>query len=140
MKINKILPKLKEIVSNSSSGYLTGEELEKKLSVSRYTICKAIRLLREQGIGIMTTKNGYILSTYAKPQDDVNYLRILLARRTSDYYSLRASMPEIKDRWNKIEGGSARLLRLIEAPIISGSRLFAPGVKALLTASNTLKI
>lgn len=139
-KINDILPQIKVLLIETKGTHITAEEIGVKLAVCTATVYKAIRHLREMGLGIMQTKKGYILSANAKPTDDVNYLRILLARRTSDYISMTAAMPDIKNRWNRIEGGSGRLLNLIEAPLKSGSSLFSGGVKALLRIENKLKV
>lgn len=83
----------------SADGYVRAKELSEGLGVSKNTVYGAIRKLRQLGIGIHPAKKGYILSALATKSDDVNFLRKLNGRRTSDFIALSAARAFIEKRW-----------------------------------------
>ena len=82
---------------------MTAKELSRKLNACSNTIHKAIRKLRERGIGIHPGRKGYILSEFATRQDDVHFSRRVMSRRVSDAIALQAAFPHIEKRWDGIE-------------------------------------
>jgi|WetSurMetagenome_2_1015567.scaffolds.fasta_scaffold162246_2 biotin operon repressor len=78
--------------------YLFAKQLASKCGVSVGTISKYIRKMREKGIGIHSTKKGYILSEFASRKDDTGFIRRLLGRRLSDHYAATAAKPHIMGR------------------------------------------
>ena len=118
--------------------YVKGKVIGTKTRLSPGSVCNAIRALREQGVGILSTKNGYVLSKYAKKTDDVNFLRRLHGRRASDFVALRAAEKDIRRRWGSLEDRHA--LKSIIAPLEAGEGLLASGMKVLLSTTNSKQI
>lgn len=97
LMIKKVHDLLKE------NEYLTTDELCKKCHLKRWSIYQIIRYLRLESIGVIPTRKGYILSEFAKKNDDVHFMRRCFGRRTSDLIALSAAEPDITKRWKGIE-------------------------------------
>jgi len=80
--------------------YMFAKQLASKCGTSVGTISKYIRMMREKGIGIHSTKRGYILSEFASKKNDTEFLRRLNGRRLSDYYAASSAQPHINSRWS----------------------------------------
>lgn len=87
----------------NENNYLSTKELTKKLNKSAPTIYRMIRYLRLEGIGIIPTRKGYVLSESANKQDDVHFIRRCFGRRTSDLLALQTAQSDIQNRWNAVE-------------------------------------
>jgi biotin operon repressor len=100
-----------------TSHYLRAKDISEHLKISVSTVYKMISIMRLQGIGIHSTKSGYVLSEYATIQDDVHIMRVINGRRTSDTIMLQAALPYIKERWNTKK--DERSLNIISKPLIT---------------------
>ena len=83
--------------------YISAEELAKKCHCCNGTIYRIIRNLRLSGIGVIPTRNGYVLSEFAKKSDDVGFIRRCFGRRTSDIIALAAVENDVRLRWSGVE-------------------------------------
>lgn len=83
--------------------YISAQELAKHCHLGTGSIYRIIRMLRLNGVGIIPTKKGYVLSAYAKKSDDVGFIRFCYGRRTSDIVALGAAEKDIQLRWSGIE-------------------------------------
>lgn len=83
--------------------YISAQELAQRCHLCRGSIYRIIRMLRLEGVGIIPTKKGYVLSAYAKKSDDVGFIRRCYGRRTSDVIALGAIEKDIRIRWSGIE-------------------------------------
>lgn len=83
--------------------YLTADDIQKACRLSRWSVYQIIRHLRLDGIGIIPTKKGYILSEFARKNDDVHFMRRCFGRRTSDLIALSAAEQDITKRWRAVE-------------------------------------
>jgi biotin operon repressor len=116
----------------------SAEAIATEFNVKINRVYQSIRALRVKGVGVHVTKDGYILSEFASKSQDVNFLRRLNGRRTSDIIAIQASERHIKHRWNTVE--DKRNIQLILSPL-NGSVVAAQrGLKILLTKSNSLGI
>lgn len=118
--------------------YVDSNELSQKSGLSRIMIYRLIRKMRIDGIGIIPTKRGYILSQYAQLSDDVSFVRRCLGRRTSDIIAMGASKKDILSRWNSIPEGKNNLTPLIShltAPIAIQNKAHK-GLKFMLSHIN----
>lgn len=129
-KTEEMLNKIQKILIESE--HITAEELGKKCHVNVGSIFRVIKFLRLKGIGILTTRKGYILAEFAKQEDDVNFIRLIYGRRTSDFLAIQSAMPHIKERW-KSEVDQKNLQSLI-VPL---SRDISKGQKILLSYKNS---
>ena len=109
-----MLKKVKGLLAEAD-GYLTATDLSKKCKMSRQSVYVMIRNLRLGGVGVIPTPKGYVLSGYAKKNDDVYFLRRLHGQRTGAYIALRAAEPDIRDRWTGLQ--AQKELRLLTAPL-----------------------
>jgi biotin operon repressor len=114
--------------------YVPAQVMSDKLGIPVTAVFRLIRYLRVEGIGVLTTPKGYILSEFAKKNDDVHFLRRLNGRRASDFIAIRAAEPDIRKRWNSVE--DKRNLRLITAPLHVDLKAITDGAKILLSAKN----
>jgi len=122
----------KLLVDNEYQG---AKDIAEKCHLKPTSVFRMIRIMRLNGIGVLTTNKGYVLSEYAKKTDDVNYLRRLYGRRTSDFIGLKAAENDIRKRWNSIV--EKQQLSLIFRPLnvdIGNTQ----GMKILLTKSQKL--
>lgn len=113
MKTLDMVEKVKKILIENE--HVSADVLASKCNMSVQSIYRIIRVMRLQGVGVLVTPNGYILSKYATKKDDVHFLRRLNGRRTSDIIALKAAEPDIKKRWNAIPDKKA--LSLIVGPL-----------------------
>lgn len=100
-KTEMMLSKVKTILVENE--YISAQELAKKCYCKPPTIYRIIRNLRLSGIGVIPTKNGYILSEFAKKSDDVGFIRRCFGRRTSDIIALGAIEKDVRLRWSGVE-------------------------------------
>jgi len=87
--------------------------LAAKCGLKAASAYRMVRIMREEGIGIIPTKAGYLLAEHATKRDDVFFLRKLNGRRTSDYIALNGCIDEMSKRWKGVEQTQ---LRQILAP------------------------
>ena len=132
-KVNEQLTKIQTILKDEN--YVPGKRLCEVTGLCMGSVCTAIRKLREQGVGIITTHKGYVLSEFAKKSDDVGFLRRLHGRRASDFIALKAASPDMSKRWNSLT--AKQEFKRIVAPLEAGHGLLASGMKALLSTSNS---
>jgi biotin operon repressor len=129
------MKRIEEILTENE--YQSAEKLSDKTGLEISMIYVMIRKMRIAGIGILTTNRGYVLSAYAKKVDDVNFLRRLYGRRTSDFIAISAAEPDIKKRWST--QGEKESLRLMLSPMtedVSKTR----GMRVLLACEESLKV
>lgn len=100
-KTKDLLKKIKTILIENE--YVTADVLAQKCHLSTKSIYRAIRFLRIEGIGIIPTKKGYVLSEFAKKTDDVFFIRRCFGRRTSDIIALSAIEKDVRLRWSGVE-------------------------------------
>ena len=130
---------MKKVVSlMTDNHYEKAGDIAKTCHVALSTVYRIIRLMREgdtfskrKPLGIHSTKDGYVLSEYAKQKDDVNFLRRLNGRRVSDYIAIKAAEPHIRNRWTAIPGG-ARQLSMILGPLTPNANALNQGMKILV--------
>jgi biotin operon repressor len=79
--------------------YLTSDDISQACGCSKGTVYNTIRKMREKGIGVHATKDGYVLSEFAQKKDDVGLLRKVNGRRTSDMIMLSAARTHMEKRW-----------------------------------------
>jgi DNA-binding transcriptional regulator GbsR (MarR family) len=89
-----------QIILTESNKHLSAKEIAIKCHMNISAVYSSIRKMRLSNIGILTTNKGYILSEFATKTDDVNFMRRLYGRRTSDYIALKAAEPHIAKRWS----------------------------------------
>lgn len=87
----------------TDKNYLTAKEICSALRIKPWTIYKIVRFLRLEGIGIIPTKKGYVLSESADKSDDVGFIRKCFGRRASDLIALNAAQADIQKRWHAVE-------------------------------------
>lgn len=130
--VEKSINKVKDALIDNE--YQTAKELSGICGLKKHAIHRVIRNMRLSGIGVLTTNKGYVLSEFAKKKDDVNFIRRLYGRRTSDYIALKAAKPDIDHRWKSV--AEKHELRLLVQPLavdLSDSK----GMKILLSKSNS---
>lgn len=118
--------------------YMQAQELAKRCHVKIFTIFRIIRLLRLKNIGVIATKNGYILSEFASQQDDVHFIRSCYGRRLSDYIAIQASKNDIDKRW-KGEIDRKALAGLL-GPIDINLGKISGGIKLLSEVSDRITV
>jgi len=95
--------------------YMRAKDIAKQCNVCVGSVSRIIRKICEKHIGVLTTKNGFCLSDGARHVDDVSFIRRLNGRRTSDAIRLQAALPDIKERWNRLEGGTRQLQLIVSS-------------------------
>lgn len=100
-KTELMINKVKHLLLKNN--YIHAFELAKLCGLSPVSIYRIIRLLRLEGIGVIPTKKGYILSEFAQKPDDVGFMRRCFGRRTSDIIALGAMENDIRKRWSAVE-------------------------------------
>lgn len=100
-KTKLMMGKVKDLLIKNE--YINAYELAKECKLSTPSIYRIIRNLRLEGVGIIPTKNGYILSEFAKKSDDVGFIRRCFGRRTSDIIALGSIEKDVRLRWNGVE-------------------------------------
>lgn len=116
--------------------YMTARKLAGKHHLKLSAAYRAVRLLREgvlkdKPIGVLTTKNGYVLSSIGTKSDDVSYLRRLNGRRYSDAIGAAAALPDVQRRWKSVS--DRRILQKMIAPVSQRPRLVESGMRAVLS-------
>jgi hypothetical protein len=114
--------------------YQTAAQLAERCGLETSSIYRIVRMMRLQGIGVLPTKNGYVLSEFAKKSDDVGFIRRCYGRRTSDIIAIQAAANDINGRWNKVEDKTN--LKLLLAPLSIDVRN-SKGMKILLSYKNS---
>lgn len=82
--------------------YINMRAIQQMIKLSSGSIYRIIRLLREDGLGIYSTRNGYTLAEYATHRNDTLFMRRINGRRISDFIAATAAAPHIKKRWKGI--------------------------------------
>ncbi len=101
-KTSEMLTKAQSILSAGIP--IPAKELAKSCGLKAASAYRMIRIMRENGVGIIPTKNGYLLAEHAEKRDDVFFLRKLHGRRTSDFIALHGCIKEMQKRWTGIQG------------------------------------
>lgn len=83
--------------------YLSVADISDKLRIKPWSVYRLIRYLRIEGIGILPSTKGYVLSESAQKKDDVHFIRRCFGRRTSDLLALQTAHKDIEKRWNAVE-------------------------------------
>ena len=131
-KTHEMINRVKKELQDNE--YMSAKQIAECIGLRVGSACRIIRLIRMQGIGVHTTKDGYILSSRARKTDDVGFLRRLNGRRTSDVIALTASEGSIKSRWNSVK--DKRQLNLIVGPLAGNPARLQKGLKALISRVN----
>ena len=132
----EMMNKVKSLLLENS--YLPAEVIAEKCHLSLGSAYRIIRLMRIEGIGVHVTPKGYVLSEYARKQDDTHFLRRLNGRRVSDYIAISAAVPHIKKRWNALE--DKRHLGLILGPLGADAKLLSVGLKSIKALEDKIGI
>lgn len=100
-KTELMINKVKDLLIKNN--YISAIEIAKHCKLSVFSIYRIIRFIRLEGIGIVPTQKGYILSEFAQKSDDVGFIRRCFGRRTSDIISLSAMEKDLCSRWGSVE-------------------------------------
>jgi hypothetical protein len=114
--------------------YQTAKQLGDKCGLKPCSIYRVVKNMRIAGIGVLPSSCGYVLSQYAKKNDDVGFIRRVYGRRASDFIAVKAAQPDISRRWNSIE--EKKELKLLIQPLfvnLSDSK----GMNILLKKTNS---
>lgn len=122
-----MIPKI-QIVLTETNTHLSAKEIATKCRMTVSAVYSSIRKMRLSNIGILTTNKGYILSEFASKSDDVNFIRRLYGRRTSDFIALKAVQPHIVKRWSS---NQAELKSMMQPLMVDLSN--SKGMKFLLS-------
>lgn len=76
--------------------------IAEKMKVSPGTVYRVVRLLREENIGILPGKGGYIMAEDATVQDDTHFMRRAVSSYTSNKLILNGARKYIIERWHKL--------------------------------------
>lgn len=87
--------------------YLTAKQLAEICRLRPCSIFRIVRKMRLNGIGVLPTRKGYILSELASKNDDVGFIRRCYGRRTSDFIAIAAARKDINSRWRSVEDSNA---------------------------------
>lgn len=116
--------------------YTTAGELAESCGLSKGSIYRMIRKMRESGVGVIPAKKGYILAEYAQRTDDVHFLRKLNGRRTSDYIAVRAAEHALKRRWRSIS--DRETLKMLVSPLRANLKMLQRSEAILRKKSNSM--
>lgn len=100
-KVKENVPRIKTILAEHE--VIDARGIAKRTHLSTSSVYKAIRKIRESGIGVYSSPIGYKLSIDAKMKDDVRELRRINGRRASDYIAINAAKKDILRRWKGID-------------------------------------
>ena len=130
-----MVKKVHDLLLNNE--YMTAIDIAKACHLKRWSVYAIIRYLRIEGIGIIPTKAGYILSEFAKKRDDVGFIRRCFGRRTSDLISLHSAEKDISKRWNAVEDKNNinQVFRYLSLNPTNEKKA-TQGIKYLLTSVN----
>lgn len=119
--------------------YVDMSSLQEETSLSKASIYRVMRLLRQQGIGIYHRVGyGYVLAEFAGKKDDVHTLRRINGRRASDMISLGAAQQWMKGRWNT--EWARRQLTAALRPLLPSLPELEQSTKVLLKFENSLGV
>lgn len=97
---NRLINVKKSDKKDGKVSYVNMDALLEECNLSKASIYRCMRLLRENGIGIYHRVGfGYVLAEFAGQKDDVHTLRRINGRRTSDMINLHAAHNWMKSRW-----------------------------------------
>lgn len=108
--------KVNDYLTNDTSGGSKCKEIAANLKISVSKVYQIIRKLREDGVGIIPGKKGYVKAEFATKIDDLQFMRKIYGRRVSDFLALSTSKPHIEKRWNALPNGKKKLQSLL-APL-----------------------
>lgn len=115
LKLKEAIEKVhKALLENN---YQTAKQLAVICFLKESSIHRIIRLMRLENIGIITCKQGYVLSEFASKNDDVGFIRRCYGRRTGDIIAIRAAEKDINKRWRTLDEKND--LKLMISPLIS---------------------
>ncbi len=120
------------------NNYLKTEDIVSSIKISKESVYKIIREMRIQGTGVISTYKGYVLSKYAKKNDDVHFFRRLNGRRTSDMIAINAAKEDILLRWSSVE--DKRNYSIIMNSLKSDVNSLNQGFRVLLSYKNSFDI
>jgi hypothetical protein len=109
--------------------YMKTSDLAECFHVSFFTIHRIIKLMRCNGIGILPSKKGYILSEFASQSDDLYFIRWCYGRRVNENITLNAARNDILSRWTRLEDRKA--MKSLLGPIETGIDSVNKGLKLL---------
>lgn len=119
--------------------YVNMDSLVSTTSLSKASIYRVMRLLREEGIGIYHRVGfGYVLAEFAGQKDDVHTMRRIHGRRTSDMISLHAAQQWMRGRW-KTDWERRQLAQAIR-PLLPQPQLLENSMTVLLRVGNSLGV
>lgn len=118
--------------------YLTAKSLGEKCKLSANSVHRIIRIMRENGTGVMPTPKGYVLAEFATKGDDVHLWRRVNGRHTGDYITLIAAEPHMRHRWRSVE--DKKTMAYITGPLVVNYDSLEKGRQLLLDAEKALKI
>lgn len=101
-KTEEKLRKLHKIFLDNPKIYFKTEVLAQKMRESFFTIRRLVKIMRLRNIGIMPTRQGFILSKYASQRDDVAFMRRINGHHAADCLALMATKEDIKERWSSL--------------------------------------
>ena len=132
VKVKEQIKKVKTALEENE--YQSAKQLAEICGMKPCSVYFLIRKMRLEGIGVLTTNKGYVLSRYAKKTDDVNFIRRLYGRRTSDFIAMKAAQPDIQQRWKSIT--EKREMTLLLQPL-SVDLSSTKGMQVLLKKTNS---
>ena len=130
--VEKSINKVKQALLDNE--YQTANELGEECGLQPCSIYHIVKNMRKEGIGVLVTKNGYVLSKYAKKTDDVEFIRRVYGRRNSDFIAVKAAELDISRRWNSLS--EKKELRLLISPL-SVNLSKTAGMKVLLQKTSS---
>lgn len=130
----EIIPKIHSLLTDNAT--LRAKDLAKGCHATVAQVYQAVRLMREDSTGVMPVKGGYVLSKYATKKQDVEFMRRMNGRRTSDTISVLAAKPDIKKRWKTFEDRRAFLS--ITGPLTPNLKTLESGTDILLKYSGKM--
>jgi len=129
---------IKQIIQILTDNHYTrAKDISEKLNISTSLIFSLIKKMRLKNIGILTTNKGYVLAEFANKVDDVNFMRRLYGRRTSDFIALKSCESHIEKRWKSIE--EKRDLKMIISPLSFNTLKSEKGMKLLLSKKSSFE-
>lgn len=126
-KINEMIKKVHTALIENQ--YCKAKQLAELCHLKPSSIYRIIRMMRIEGIGVLPTKNGYILSEFATKRDDVGFIRRCYGRRAGDFLAISAARKHINSRWRSVTD-TAALKTLLEPLVVD--LLNSKGNKLLL--------
>lgn len=80
--------------------YINMVAIQQSIKLSKGSVYRMIRMIKEDGVGVYSTPNGYTLAEYASHRDDTRFMRQINGRRLSDFVSAKAAAKHIRKRWH----------------------------------------